>query len=167
MLSQSLRTQYGVGMMEVLVAIVILSIAILGFVTLQVRATVATEEAIKRSDALVILHGLAEKIRLNSTGDYSQAIPIVKTECTLDSSCTSDEQALADLYEQQQFAKTKNIELGVVDCPNTSANQNRICLIAAWNETGAEVAGDDEANECLNSNGKYLSNSDCLVLEAY
>ncbi|WP_334134899.1 type IV pilus modification protein PilV [Acinetobacter schindleri] len=167
MLSKSIRAQHGVGMMEVLVAIVILSIAILGFVALQVRATVATEEAIKRSDALVVLHALAEKIRLNSSGDYSQAIPTAKTECTLDSSCTSDEQALADLYEQQKFADTKNIDLGVVDCPNTSVNQNRICLIAAWNETKAEVAGDDEANECLNSTGKYVSNSDCLVLEAY
>ncbi|MBD8009448.1 type IV pilus modification protein PilV [Acinetobacter pecorum] len=167
MLSKPMKTQYGVGMMEVLVAIVILSIAILGFVALQVRATVATEEAIKRSDALVILHGLAEKIRLNSAGDYSQAIPTTKIECTLDSSCISDHQALADLYEQQQFAQTKNITLGVADCPNTSANQNRVCLIAAWNETEAEVAGASETNECLNSNGKYISNSDCLVLEAY
>ncbi|MFV5501899.1 type IV pilus modification protein PilV [Acinetobacter sp. 226] len=167
MLSKPMKTQHGVGMMEVLVAIVILSIAILGFVALQVRATVATEEAIKRSDALVILHGLAEKIRLNSAGDYSQAIPTTKIECTLDSSCISDDQALADLYEQQQFAKNKNITLGVVSCPNTSANQNRICLIAAWNETEAEVAGANETNECLNSNGKYVSNSDCLVLEAY
>ena len=57
-----LKAQKGVGMMEVLVSIVILSIAILGFVALQVRATVATEEAIKRSDALIMLNGLAEKM---------------------------------------------------------------------------------------------------------
>lgn len=38
------NAQKGVGMMEVLVAMVILSIAILGFVALQVRATAATDE---------------------------------------------------------------------------------------------------------------------------
>ncbi len=64
--------QKGVGLMEVLVAMLILAIAILGYAALQVRATTATEESMKRSDALIILNGLAEKIRLNPNGDYKQ-----------------------------------------------------------------------------------------------
>lgn len=55
---------------------VILSIAILGFVALQVRATAATDEALNRSDALVILNGLAEKIRINTTGIIKQQFPL-------------------------------------------------------------------------------------------
>ena len=73
--------QKGVGMMEVLVAMVILSIAILGFVALQVRATAATDEALNRSDSLVILNGLAEKIRINSTGNYKASIPNSAPPC--------------------------------------------------------------------------------------
>ena len=37
--------QKGVGLMEVLVAMLILAIAILGYAALQVRATTATEES--------------------------------------------------------------------------------------------------------------------------
>lgn len=159
--------QTGVGMMEVLVAMVILSIAILGFVALQVRATAATDEALNRSDALVILNGLAEKIRINTTGNYKAVIPTDIPTCVATKNCNSNNQALADLYAQKQFADTKGIRLGVVDCVNTSNQQSRLCLIAAWDSTQAEIAATTNLNRCLNNDGKYAVNSHCLVLEAY
>lgn len=153
--------------MEVLVSMLILSVAILGFVALQVRATTATEEALKRSDALIILNGLAERIRLNSTGNYRATIPATEPACMAAASCNVNEQAQVDLYVQSQFAETKNIELGVADCPNTSINQTRLCLIAAWDET-SPVIDNATSNRCINrNNGRYADNSTCLVLEAY
>lgn len=174
----NLRQQRGVGLIEVLVAMLILSVAILGFVALQVRATVATEEALKRSDALILLNGLAEKIRLNSQADYRVAIPKTQPHCATTHNCQPHEQALLDLYQQQQLANSKLIQLGVSDCPNTSAQQSRLCLIAAWNETQPIVAARHVSQRCLNDNGtqqdsiaadagKYADNPDCLVLEAY
>lgn len=160
--------QKGVGMMEVLVAMVILSIAILGFVALQVRATAATDEALNRSDSLVILNGLAEKIRINSTGNYKASIPNSAPPCIASKNCSSDNQALADLYNQKQFADTKGISLAVTNCVNTSSQQTRLCLIAAWGVTTATIAADTVENRCLNSSdGKYALDSHCLVLEAY
>lgn len=167
MLNNGFRSQKGVGLMEVLVSMLILSVAILGFVALQVRATTATEEALKRSDALIILHGLAERIRLNSTGDYKATIPTTTPACMDEDNCDADEQAQVDLYLQSQVADTKNIELGVTDCPNTSSNQARLCLIAAWDMT-SPVIDNTTDNRCINSSdGKYADNSTCLVLEAY
>lgn len=173
----SLQRQRGVGLVEVLVAMVILSIAILGFVALQVRATVSTEEALKRSDALILLSGLAEKIRLNSSGNYRISIPNVLPSCAISQDCGADEQAKVDLYQQQQVAITKSIQLGVTNCPNTSAQQPRLCLIAAWNETQPIVAARNVEHRCLNDNGneesmaldagRYANDPDCLVLEAY
>lgn len=162
------KAQKGVGMMEVLVAMIILSIAILGFVALQVRATSATDEALNRSDALIILNGLAEKIRINTTGNYKANIPSAEPACIAEKNCSSDNQALADLFYQQTFANAKGINLSVVDCVSTSSQQTRLCLIAAWDATTATIGASTVENRCLNSSdGKYAPNSHCLVLEAY
>lgn len=167
LITTDLRNQKGVGMMEVLVSIMILSVAILGFVALQVRATVATEEAIKRSDSLIILNGLAEKMRLNPTNAYKNTIPTSEPACVASQDCDATNQALADLYQYSQLSATKNIALGIIDCPNTSSNQTRLCIVAGWNDTQPVLAASGSTGGCLSSNGRYVDDSDCLVLEAY
>ena len=166
---RNISHQKGVGLMEVLVAMLILAIAILGYAALQVKATAATDEAMKRSDALLILNGLAEKIRLNPTGGYKATIPATLPNCT--NGCNANDQALYDLKQYNDAAATKGINLGVVDCLNTSESQKRLCLIAAWNETkaiaNATSEGTQSANACIKSDGKYVDDSTCLVLEAY
>ncbi|MCK4094576.1 type IV pilus modification protein PilV [Acinetobacter radioresistens] len=171
MLMINIHYQKGVGLMEVLVAMVILAIAVLGYAALQVKATAATEEAIKRSDALIILNGLAEKIRLNPTGNYKTGVPAILPDCS--SGCNANDQALYDLKQYSDTASTKNITLGVIDCLNTSERQKRLCLIAAWNDTAAisnaKTSSEAEIpkNACLKTDGKYVDDSNCLVLEAY
>lgn len=163
------RFEKGVGLMEVLVSIFVLSIGILGFVALQIRATVATEEAIKRSDALIILNGLAEKMRLNPTADtvYKEAIPSGQPDCVSEKKCDAADQARSDLYTYAEEAKTKNIYLSIIDCPNTSNLQHRLCIVSAWNDTEPTIATQGSTNACISSTGKYAEKADCLILEAY
>lgn len=159
--------QKGVGLIEVLVAMLILAIAILGYAALQVKATAATEESMKRTDAMILLHGLAEKIRLNPTGNYKEASPTSLPDCS--SGCNANNQALYDLKQYSAVAETKGISLGIIDCLNTSTSQKRLCLIAAWNNTVAKISSESEESQkaCLKPDGKYESDSNCLVLEAY
>lgn len=58
----------GVGLVEVLVALVLLSIAVLGFVALQVRAVAASNEASMNVQATNIAQDLAERMRMNRSG---------------------------------------------------------------------------------------------------
>jgi len=58
--------QKGVGLIEVLVAVLLLSVAVLGFSALQMRAISATDESLIRTQALSIIRGLAENMRANS-----------------------------------------------------------------------------------------------------
>jgi len=58
-----LTYQYGVGLIEVLVALLLLSIAVLGFSALQVRAISATDESLVRTKSLTIVRNLAEVMR--------------------------------------------------------------------------------------------------------
>ncbi|WP_180072792.1 type IV pilus modification protein PilV [Acinetobacter indicus] len=167
-MNSSLSKHRGVGLMEVLISLVVLSIAILGFVALQIRATVATEEAIKRSDALIIVNGMAEKMRLNPLGNYSVDIPATSPTCVSTQDCNADNQALADLYFYNQVAIDKGISLAITGCPNTSSQQSRMCILSAWNDTLPTIAADDDQDHaCMASDGKYISGNDCLVLEAY
>lgn len=57
------RSQQGVGLVEVLVAVLLLSIAVLGFSALQVRAVGATDESLVRTKSLTIVRNLAETMR--------------------------------------------------------------------------------------------------------
>ena len=159
----------GVGLMEVLVSMLILAIAILGYAALQVRATAATDESMKRSDALLLLNGLAEKIRLNPAGNYKETIPTVLPDCS--NGCNANNQALYDLKQYSEVAETKGMTLGVIDCLNTSTSQSRLCLMAAWNDTAAitdtQASSEVSKTACLKTDGKYEADSNCLVLEAY
>ena len=55
--------QHGVGLVEVLVAVLLLSVAVLGFSALQVRAVSATDESLVRTKSLTLVRNLAEIMR--------------------------------------------------------------------------------------------------------
>ena len=58
-----IKTQHGVGLMEVLVALILLSIGVLGFSILQVRAMDASLDASKRIQAMNLARDLSERMR--------------------------------------------------------------------------------------------------------
>ena len=60
---KGLHSQRGVGLIEVLVAVLLLSIAVLGFSALQVRAVSATDESLVRTKSLTLVRNLAEVMR--------------------------------------------------------------------------------------------------------
>lgn len=169
---KSLNTQKGIGIMEVLIAMLVLAIGVFGFIALQARATAATGEALKRSDAMLILQGLAERIRLNPSGNYKATVSNIT--CT-SSACSVNNQAIADLYFYSQQATNKNMTIAVIDCLKTSSNQERLCLVAMWDKTtlatAAEPADSSQSNACLISSGtkigRYQEGSTCLLMEAY
>ena len=77
--------QNGVGLMEVLVALLLLAIGVLGFSVLPVRAIDASQEASDRSVAMNLARDLSERIRINKTAltKYKEYI----NAKTVDTSC--------------------------------------------------------------------------------
>lgn len=55
--------EQGIGLVEVLVAVLLLSVAVLGFSALQVRAISATDESLVRTKSLTVVRNLAEMMR--------------------------------------------------------------------------------------------------------
>lgn len=60
---KSLNRQHGVGLIEVMVAVLLLSIAVLGFSALQVQAVSATDESLVRTKSLTVVRNMAEIMR--------------------------------------------------------------------------------------------------------
>uniref|UniRef100_UPI00262F2B30 type IV pilus modification protein PilV n=1 Tax=uncultured Acinetobacter sp. TaxID=165433 RepID=UPI00262F2B30 len=60
-----LRHQKGVGLVEVLIALLILAIGVLGFIALKYRAVEATHESGSRVEAINLARDMAERIRVN------------------------------------------------------------------------------------------------------
>ncbi len=54
-------------------------------------------------------------------------------------------------------------------CPGTAgAPVQRQCLFAAWGDTALSVSGTTaDISQCMSATGVYVSNSQCLMMEAY
>lgn len=170
-----LYNQQGVGLMEVLVALILLSIGVLGYTALQVRAVEASTEAAQRSHAIFVLKGLAESMRANNAGRASymtlvnQDIPSnISAACINPAAAGCDAAALARIDVQQAQANARNfgLRLRMENCPGTAsvaAADRRNCLFAAWGETDIS----QNTTQCMSVAGIYVVGSSCMMMEVY
>lgn len=81
MSTRSIRAsdQRGVALIEVLVAFLILSVGLLGFSALQVRALKATQSSLQRTDAVMLANSILESMRANRAAALLQSYNRSKT----------------------------------------------------------------------------------------
>ncbi|MEB3753249.1 type IV pilus modification protein PilV [Acinetobacter sp. MD2(2019)] len=176
-----IKTQQGVGLLEVLVALMLLAIAVLGFVALQLRAVEATSEGFNRIQAMNIARDLAEKIRMNNSSDAISAYQDILRNNTATSqasstggscytsSCSPADKARSDARESFQQASNAGMTLSMMVCPATSSG--RQCIYVAWGKTQpTDTTVSDSTSACTRSTGSsfaYVDNSTCIVMETY
>jgi len=187
---RNLGKQHGMGLVEVLVALLLLAVAVLGFSAMQMTAVKATDESLMRTRALAIMRGGAEAIRANSGGISAfktavngstdsitiEGAAITKDSCVKNTtgapaatdSCTINQLATRDGLLMKSYAVGNDIKLGLVPngCPGTSGNQERQCFVASWGDTTVTLS-DSDANACANANGTYKNGAECFIMEAY
>ena len=166
--------QLGVGLMEVLVALIIFAIGVLGYTALQLKVVDFTSEALTKSQATLILRGLTESIRANPDGqaNYPAAVksyfavkkPSASPSC-FNKTCTPADLAKYDAYMAVQAASTMNMAITMTDCPGVKSVK-RQCLFAAWDETFSKLKADDYS-VCMDNKGIYVNSAKCLMMEAY
>lgn len=97
-------------MIEVLVALLLLSVGFLGVMGMQVAAKRANFAAVQRTSALVLAHDMGERLRANPQGlqDYLTAgvgggsLTEPLAGCSRARPCSVGDMAVWDLYEWQQ-----------------------------------------------------------------
>jgi type IV pilus assembly protein PilV len=166
------QCQQGVGLVEVLVALLLLAIGVVGFAGLQVRAISATSEAFQRSQAMVLARDVSERIRVNNS-DAARAIYANNSKWTgvmssancLSIFCSAVQLAEYDITQVRLLAKTigPNGQVQMQDCPSNLA---RHCLYVSWNDTAPKNATSTDDTACT-LNGSFQPNSNCVMLETY
>ncbi|GAB3051971.1 hypothetical protein GCM10027155_17830 [Acinetobacter apis] len=178
-----LKLEKGVGLVEVLVALLILSIGILGFATLQLRAVEASSEAYNRIAAMNIARDLAEKIRVNS-GLNGDVIASYQTELSgglnkqntfatncFTSFCNAVAKADFDVSQSAAAATALGMVLNMTVCP--SAVNDKRCIYVAWGKTKATNVSSSAATGTIETactvsqedGFRYVNNSTCTVME--
>lgn len=174
-----LNHQHGIGLIEVLVALLLLSVAVLGFSAMQMRAIKATDETLLRSDAMVVVRNISEDMRLHAAAGQKQEYSTYIQNYTSGTSaprdcrannCTNGQRAQYNAHQALSLAAQSNISIGVANCPRgTTANQTNIqktCLIASWEGTQATFSTAN-TNACADDNGVYKPGANCIVMETY
>lgn len=167
------RDQQGVGMVEVLVALLLLAIAVMGFIALQVRAASAGGEAFEKTQAMAIAQDLGERVRLNPTEiTFYATAANWKTGLTLDGCETGDCTSLQTLaqYDIAQVMNSAatllpNGQARMAQCQGSVAGNVFHCIYVSWNDT-TPTAGEGAA-DCVTTAGTYRTDATCVMMEAY
>lgn len=172
--------QNGVGLIEVLVALVILALGVLGFSALQLRALDAAQEATEQTVAMNTARDLAERMRVNRTvlENYKTAINDKADIDTCVGTSSRDAEpplpgkvalpicnaaTMAEYDATEILAKGADYGQTIIidDCIGSNLN----CIYIAWGDT--EIA-DGNLGACINTTtGVYVAGTKCLVMEAY
>lgn len=170
-----LKYEQGIGLIEVLVAVLILAVAVLGFVAMQLRAIQATNETLVRSDAMTIIRNLSEGLRHYPTATnkitYVNAInapPRNPKSCTGNTVCNESEQIVYNAVQAVNLATESGIKIKAMQCNGAnigSTEVSKICLITSWDDTEPNMDG--RTDSCAETSGVYRPGSSCIIMETY
>lgn len=140
------RRQRGAAMMEVLVTMLIIAFGMLGFVGLQAQSTLSQVEAYQRTQALILLNDMAQRITLNHTNAASYVATSIGTtdpgDCTIGATLAARDVCEWSLLIQGSTETQGSAKLGAVTAARgcitaISATQYRVSL--AWQ--GVQASG--------------------------
>jgi len=92
------QRQAAFTLFEVMIAVVILSIGLLGLASLQAAGMRSNNTAYMRSQASVLAYDMADRMRANRQGNYL-ATANEQAACLTTAGCTTDEMAQNDISE--------------------------------------------------------------------
>lgn len=159
-----MKYQNGVGLMEVIVAMLLLGVAVLGFALLQYRSLNMGEQALRRIEAVNIARNLSERMYFNRAVTY-KGIASTDTAKCLNTYCSADDFAKKDIADVGEIAKAKNMTIAVLSCPDTKNSRN--CIYVAWDETKVSQSDSDDSACTDATKFKYKSGAHCIVVEAF
>lgn len=162
-----MNKQKGIGLVEVLVALVLLAIAILGFTALQLRSVAASIEAGNNVHATNLARDMAERMRVNRDGVKTYGATYVRAKGSKNCAqtgvvCTVAEMAAYDFRIVQAKAQALGMDMSIRTCPATVKLH---CIYIAWDNTTPTDGGNAD-RDCTNGTA-YHPNAKCVMLEAY
>jgi type IV pilus assembly protein PilV len=136
------KAQRGVALIEVLIAFLILSVGLVGFSALQVRAVKATQSSLQRNDAAMLATFILESMRANKAAAIDLALPYNLTTRTCTAPDASTSLAETDLVAWFSALKTAlgNVASTCADITCTDVNNTApgVCTVNVyWDDSRA------------------------------
>ncbi|WP_297528582.1 type IV pilus modification protein PilV [Thiohalobacter sp.] len=101
--------QCGFTLIEVMIAVLVLSIGLLGLAGLQVTALRNNQTAFLRSQAAILSSDIIERMRANqagvAAGAYDKAAGAARAACKTTAGCSAADMAANDVYEWRQLVR--------------------------------------------------------------
>lgn len=137
------RNEKGFTLIEVLIALVILAVGLLGMATLMTTSLQSNQGAYRRSQASLMAYDLVERMRLNrsqaiTTDDYtlaSDASASSNPSCDT-AGCNPHQQAQMDMFQWRAALATA---LPDATATVTRASNNKYTLTISWTEVGSAL----------------------------
>ena len=128
MSSSTLLQQKGVSLLEVLVAILILSFGLLGLAALQTNALRNSQSSFQRSQAVMLTYFIVDAIRVDraNVGSY-----------TMGKTCTAPGTGSLAAATKDTWIKTIQTNLGTSACGEITCNTGDCTIKIYWNDERA------------------------------
>ena len=132
----------GFSLIEVLVALVVLSIGMLGIAALYVDSLRSGRTAIHRTQAVILVSDMAERIRANPGAGVAYAGAAADNNCTDDiaisNDCTAPQMAADDLqlWQQSVGGLLPNGQSEIQFVPAVGGIPATYTITVSWNEVG-------------------------------
>lgn len=159
----------GLGMVEILVALLVLAIGVLGYAGLQLTALKKSEQANSRAQATLIAQDALERM-LASPGDTSPYLNATWPTASVVSgedappadcvgaskSCSKSEMVAWDV-KQLAWNAGNQLPNGLMDIRDCNAS-SMVCVVVSW--------GEQKPEDCLTNSGVNTNeDSNCVVME--
>ncbi|EJM52420.1 type IV pilus modification protein PilV [Pseudomonas sp. GM48] len=133
------RTQEGMTLVEVLVALVILGVGLLGAAAFQLNALKYTDSARMTSQASFIAYDMLDRIRANAVADYT-----IAPQASGNPGVTRDQ----DLFD---FKSNIVSSLGTTATGSVAVNQQVYTITITWDDSRAANVADSRRSFILSS----------------
>lgn len=157
--------QRGVGMLEVLIALLVLAVGVLGFAGLQMTALSKSDEANYRAAAVLIAQDAIERFELNPsvrdtylTGNWAAgSVGGTPPNNCITAACDAAAVAGWDIA-QLTWQAANLLPAGRVMASECDFNDQLTCVIVSWDE--------QDPAACMDNNGLLVDeDSHCFVME--
>lgn len=132
---------HGFSLVEVLVALVVMSVGMLGIAGLFANSLAAGRTAAYRQHAVILAGDVAERIRANPGGGGAYEGPGSDSQCNTDgSNCTDEEMASHDIFLWRNVARNALPGGSVSIAYDSASAPPRYSIAIAWDEPGEDPA---------------------------
>lgn len=150
---QSNGSQRGVSLIESLVAIVVMSLGILGILGVQMRTLADTQTSVRRAQAVRLIEDLSERLSvnpnaLNNINSYPTAFgatPTAPSKNCATATCSNSELAAYDLSQWKQSVintlPASDAAVFLAGAETDANNRRQLGIMISWRENERDTAG--------------------------